>query len=56
MSLINDALKRAREAQSNEPPSAPPLPPVASGSRRRLPRHSLPATGWIIFSTSSSIL
>jgi hypothetical protein len=37
MSLINDALKRAREqSQPNNPPSgAPPLPPVESASRRR---------------------
>ncbi|MGA2853170.1 MAG: hypothetical protein ABSE90_03425 [Verrucomicrobiota bacterium] len=34
MSLINDALKRARESQRNNPPSgAPPLPPVESPAR-----------------------
>jgi hypothetical protein len=34
MSLINDALKRAREKQRNNPPSgAPPLPPVESRAR-----------------------
>ena len=34
MSLINDALKRARETQRNNPPSgAPPLPPVESPAR-----------------------
>ena len=34
MSLINDALKRARESQRNIPPSgAPPLPPVESPAR-----------------------
>jgi hypothetical protein len=41
MSLINDALKRARESQRNNPPSgAPPLPPVES------PAHG--GTGWIL--------
>ena len=35
MSLINDALKRAREMQQKNPPSgAPPLPPVESPARR----------------------
>jgi hypothetical protein len=34
MSLINDALKRARETQQKNPPSgAPPLPPVESPAR-----------------------
>lgn len=33
MSLINDALKRARETQQNHrPPGAPPLPPVESSA------------------------
>jgi hypothetical protein len=41
MSLINDALKRARETQRNNPPSgAPPLPPVESPARG--------GTGWIL--------
>ena len=41
MSLINDALKRARESQRNNPPSgAPPLPPVESPARG--------GTGWIL--------
>jgi hypothetical protein len=41
MSLINDALKRAREKQRNNPPSgAPPLPPVESPARG--------GTGWIL--------
>ena len=41
MSLINDALKRAREMQQKNPPSgAPPLPPVESPARR--------GTGWIL--------
>jgi hypothetical protein len=41
MSLINDALKRARETQRNDPPSgAPPLPPVESSARG--------GTGWIL--------
>ena len=41
MSLINDALKRARETQQNNPPSgAPPLPPVESPARG--------GTGWIL--------
>ena len=41
MSLINDALKRAREAQRNHPPSgATPLPPVESPARG--------GTGWIL--------
>jgi len=41
MSLINDALKRARETQRNDPPSgAPPLPPVESPARG--------GTGWIL--------
>jgi hypothetical protein len=35
MSLINDALKQARQSQQNNPPSGspPPLPPVESASR-----------------------
>ena len=34
MSLINDALKQARQSQQNNPPSGqPPLPPVESVSR-----------------------
>lgn len=34
MSLINDALKRAREKQrNNPPPGAPPLPPVEAPAR-----------------------
>ena len=41
MSLINDALKRAREAQRNHPPSgATPLPPVESPARG--------GTSWIL--------
>jgi len=41
MSLINDALKRARETQRNNPPSgAPPLPPVESPARG--------SAGWIL--------
>ena len=41
MSLINDALKRARESQrNNPPPGAPPLPPVESPARG--------GTGWIL--------
>jgi len=41
MSLINDALKRARETQRNDPPSgAPPLPPVESRARG--------GAGWIL--------
>ena len=41
MSLINDALKRARESQRNDPPSgAPPLPPVESPARS--------GAGWIL--------
>jgi hypothetical protein len=41
MSLINDALKRARETQRNNPPSgAPPLQPVESPARG--------GTGWIL--------
>jgi hypothetical protein len=41
MSLINDALKRARESQRNNPPSgAPPLPPVESSARG--------GAGWIL--------
>ena len=33
MSLINDALKRARESQRPPPPGAPPLPPVELPAR-----------------------
>ena len=41
MSLINDALKRARESQQKSPASgAPPLPPVESPARG--------GTGWIL--------
>jgi hypothetical protein len=41
MSLINDALKRARESQQKNPPSGvPPLPPVESPARD--------GTGWIL--------
>ena len=41
MSLINDALKRARETQrNNPPPGAPPLPPVESPARG--------SAGWIL--------
>ncbi len=41
MSLINDALKRARETQRNDPPSgARPLPPVESPARG--------GAGWIL--------
>jgi len=41
MSLINDALKRAKESQRNDPPSgARPLPPVESAARG--------GTGWIL--------
>jgi len=41
MSLINDALKRARETQPKTPTSgAPPLPPVESPARD--------GTGWIL--------
>ena len=41
MSLINDALKRARESQRNDPPSgAAPLPPVESPARG--------GAGWIL--------
>jgi hypothetical protein len=41
MSLINDALKRARETQRNTPPpGAAPLPPVESPPRG--------GTGWIL--------
>jgi hypothetical protein len=41
MSLINDALKRARETQRDAPPSgAPPLPPVESPARG--------GSGWIL--------
>ena len=36
MSLINDALKQARQSQQNNPPSGPPpLSPVESASRGR---------------------
>ena len=41
MSLINDALKRAKESQRSNPPSgARPLPPVESAARG--------GTGWIL--------
>lgn len=41
MSLINDALKRARESQRNNPPSGvPPLPPVEAPARG--------GNGWIL--------
>jgi hypothetical protein len=41
MSLINDALKRARDAQRNDPPpGAPPLQPVESSPRG--------GAGWIL--------
>jgi hypothetical protein len=41
MSLINDALKRARQSQRNDPPSgAPPLPPIEPPARG--------GTGWIL--------
>ena len=41
MSLINDALRRARDAQRNDPPSgARSLPPVES------PAHT--GTGWML--------
>ena len=41
MSLINDALKRAKESQRDHPPSgARPLPPVESAARG--------GTGWIL--------
>ena len=41
MSLINDALKRARDTrQKNSPAGAPPLPPVESPARG--------GTGWIL--------
>jgi hypothetical protein len=44
MSLINDALKRAKKAQQTQPPlppaGAPPLPPVESESRGGL--------GWLL--------
>ena len=41
MSLINDALKRARQSQQNNPPSGvPPLPPVEPPARG--------GTGWIL--------
>ena len=41
MSLINDALKRARDTQQKNPPAgAPPLPPVESPARG--------STGWIL--------
>ena len=41
MSLINDALKRARESQRNNPPSgATPLPPVERPARG--------GTGWML--------
>jgi hypothetical protein len=41
MSLINDALKRARETQRNEPPpGAPPLPPVEAPARG--------GAGWVL--------
>ena len=45
MSLINDALKRAREAQRKNPPaSLPPLAPfVARGEKARAPGWILPA-------------
>ncbi len=47
MSLINDALKRARETQRNSPPpGAPPLQPVESPVRG--------GTGWIL--AASAIL
>jgi hypothetical protein len=46
MSLINDALKRARESQRNQPPGAPPLPPVESSTRG--------GAGWIL--TAAAIL
>ena len=47
MSLINDALKRARETQRNSrPPGAPPLQPVESPARG--------GTGWIL--AASAIL
>jgi hypothetical protein len=41
MSLINDALKRAREQQKNPPPSVPPLRPFE-------PRKSGDAPQWIL--------
>jgi hypothetical protein len=41
MSLINDALKRARDTQRNDPPSgAPPLPPIE--------RQAGGGIGWIL--------
>jgi hypothetical protein len=47
MSLINDALKRARETQRHSPPpGAPPLQPVESPARG--------STGWIL--AASAIL
>jgi hypothetical protein len=49
MSLINDALKRARETQQNNPPSgAPPLPPVESPARG--------GTGWILGAAAILVL
>lgn len=47
MSLINDALKRARETQrNNAPPGAMPLPPVEAPTRG--------GAGWIL--TASAVL
>jgi hypothetical protein len=49
MSLINDALKRAREAQpKNLPSGAPPLPPVEHSPRS--------GTGWILVTAAVLLL
>jgi hypothetical protein len=49
MSLINDALKRAREAQHPSPPSgAQPLPPVEFSQRN--------GTGWLLMSAAILLL
>jgi hypothetical protein len=47
MSLINDALKRAREQQKNPPPGAPPLRPFEPRSSAGAPQWILPSV--IIF-------
>jgi hypothetical protein len=49
MSLINDALKRARESQrKNPPPGAPPLPPIESPARG--------GTGWMLAAAAVLLL
>jgi hypothetical protein len=55
MSLINDALKRARETQQNHPPSgAPPLPPVESPARGGA--HWILAVSAILFLAAAGLV